>query len=43
MALERVDEELGVAERWTGEPRTATRAVLLRGTSGVSLPGGEAA
>src|SRR5581483_12252736 len=36
-ALERVEAGPEVAERWTGEPRTATRAVRLRGTSAVSL------
>src|SRR5262249_14919432 len=41
-ALGRVEEEPEVADRWTGEPSTATRAVRLRGTSGLSLAGSEA-
>src|SRR5262249_19117078 len=42
-ALGRVEEEPEVADRCTGEPSTATRAVRLRGTSGLSLAGSEAA
>jgi hypothetical protein len=35
-----VEDEPEVAERWTGEPRTATRAVRLRGTIRAKSSGG---